>query len=253
MKLFSRTYGDKGKDLIILHGLFGMSDNWNSLAKRFSIFFRVHLLDLRNHGRSPHSKEFNYDVLSEDIVEYIKDSNISSSIILGHSLGGKVAMRTAFLYPEYISKIIVADIAPREYNTEYHKNLLIILDKLNIQEFNKRDEVDKALSSYLDKPSIRFFLLKNLYRKGSNSFSWRFNIKTLLEKIDNIKEAVLVKEICSTPAYFIKAGNSNYITQDDELKIKYHFPNSKIKTINNVGHWLHAEDPESFYQEVLGI
>ena len=118
MKLHSKKYGDKGQDLIVIHGLFGMSDNWNTLGKQFSKYCKVHLVDLRNHGRSPHSVEFNYQVMSDDLKEYIEDNNISNPIILGHSLGGKIAIKFAFTHPDKIEKLIVADISPRKYNTD---------------------------------------------------------------------------------------------------------------------------------------
>ena len=117
MKLFSKIYGDKGQNLIIIHGLFGMSDNWNTLGKQFSKHFKVHLIDLRNHGKSPHSADFNYDVMCDDVLQYMQHHNIQKSILLGHSLGGKVAMKFAFTYPQNIEKLIVVDISPREYNT----------------------------------------------------------------------------------------------------------------------------------------
>ena len=162
MKLYSKIYGDKGHDLIIIHGLFGMSDNWNALGKKFAKYCKVHLIDLRNHGRSPHSTEFNYDVMSEDVLEYMEDNNIVDPIILGHSLGGKVAMKFAFTYPDKIEKLIVVDIAPRQYNTDFHKNLLATLYKLPLVDFDKREEIDKLLSDTFEDKGMRLFLLKNL-------------------------------------------------------------------------------------------
>ena len=138
MKLYSKIYGDGSEDLIIIHGLFGMSDNWNSLGKDFSKYYKVHLVDLRNHGRSPHSEQFDYEVMCEDIIQYIEDHNINKSIILGHSLGGKVAMKLAFTYPQKIERLIVADIAPRKYSTDFHKNLLMKLVRLQLAGFKTR-------------------------------------------------------------------------------------------------------------------
>ena len=132
MKIFARTYGYAKTDLIIIHGLFGMSDNWNSIAKRFATDFKVHLVDLRNHGRSPHSNLFNYDVLSDDIVEYINDNNIKKPILLGHSLGGKVTMKLAFSYPEMLYKQIIVDISPRQYSIDFHKNWIDLLHRFDL-------------------------------------------------------------------------------------------------------------------------
>ena len=253
MKLFSKKYGDKGQDLIVIHGLFGMSDNWNSLAKQFAKYCKVHLIDLRNHGRSPHSDDFNYEVMCGDVLEYMKDHNIQKPILLGHSLGGKVAMKFAFTHTDKIDKLIVADIAPRKYNTDFHQNLLSTLYKLPLEDFTKREEVDYALSLFIEDKGIRFFLLKNLYRNENKEFVWRFNIDVLLEKVSNIQEADFVKGVCKIPTHFIRGRNSNYITTEDELIINKHFSDFSIATIYDAGHWLHAENPERFYCEVMGF
>jgi len=253
MKLHSKIYGDKGQDLIIIHGLFGMSDNWNSLGKQFAKYCKVHLIDLRNHGRSPHAKEFNYDVMCEDVLEYMADHNIHKPILLGHSLGGKVAMKFAFTYPEKIEKLIVADIAPREYNTDFHKNLLATLYKLPLEDFSKREEIDTLLASTFEDRGMRLFLMKNVYRNENKEFAWRFNIDVLLEKIHNIQDSSFVSGKLNVPTHFIRGGKSDYINSTDELLIKKHFTDFSICTIDGAGHWLHAENPERFYDEVMGF
>ena len=253
MKLYSKIHVDKGQDLIIIHGLFGMSDNWNSLGKQFSKYCRVHLIDLRNHGRSPHADDFNYDVMCGDVLEYMEDNNIEKPIILGHSLGGKVAMKFAFLYPEKIEKLIVADMAPRRYDTDFHQNLLSTLYRLPLENFEKREEIDKLLASTYEDKGMRLFLLKNLYRNEKKEFAWRFNIEVLLEKVSNIQEADFIKGVCDVPTHFIRGGNSNYITTEDKLIINKHFSDFSIATIEGAGHWLHAENPERFYNEVMGF
>ncbi|MGY8988747.1 MAG: alpha/beta fold hydrolase [Flavobacteriales bacterium] len=253
MKLYSKIYGDKTQDLIIIHGLFGMSDNWNSLGKQFSKYCRVHLIDLRNHGRSPHSDDFNYEVMCGDVLEYMEDNNIEQPIILGHSLGGKVAMKFTFTYPEKIEKLIVADMSPRRYNTDFHQNLLSTLYRLPLENFEKREEIDRVLSETYEDTGMRLFLLKNLYRKEKKEFAWRFNIEVLLEKVSNIQEADFIKGICDIPTHFIRGGNSNYITTEDKLIINKHFSDCSIATIEGAGHWLHAEKPERFYDEVMGF
>ena len=253
MKLHSKIYGEKGQDLIVIHGLFGMGDNWNSLGKKFSKYCKVHLIDLRNHGRSPHSAEFNYEVMCGDVLEYMEDNNIKQPIILGHSLGGKVAMKFAFTYPDKLEKLIVADISPRKYNTDFHQQLLQTLYKLPLEDFSKREEIDTVLSSTYEDKGMRLFLLKNLYRNENKEFSWRFNIDVLLEKVSNIQEADFIKGVCKIPTHFIRGGNSNYITTEDELIINKHFSDFSIATIDGAGHWLHAEQPERFYNEVMGF
>ena len=253
MKLHSTIHGDKDQDLIIIHGLFGMSDNWNSLGKQFAKYYKVHLVDLRNHGRSPHADDFNYDVMCGDLLEYMKNNNIQKPILLGPSLGGKVAMKFAFTYPDKIEKLIVADMALRRYNTDFIQNLLQTLYKLPLAIFEKRKEIDSILSSTYKDKGMRLFLLKNLYRNEKKEFAWRFNIETLLDKIENIQAADFIKGICAIPTHFIRGGNSNYITTQDERIINKHFSDFSIATIDGAGHWLHAEKPESFYDEVMGF
>jgi len=253
MKLHSKIYGDKGQDLIVIHGLFGMGDNWNSLGKQFSKYCKVHLIDLRNHGRSPHSADFNYEVMCEDILEYMEDNDISNPIILGHSLGGKLAMKFAFTHPDKIEKLIVADISPRKYNTDFHQNLLRTLYKLPLEDFDKREEIDQVLSSIYEDKGMRLFLLKNLYRNENKEFAWRFNIEVLLEKVSNIQEADFIEGVCNIPTHFLRGGNSDYISSTDELIISKHFSDFSIATIHGAGHWLHAEKPEQFYNEVMGF
>ena len=253
MKLHSKIYGDKGQDLIIIHGLFGMSDNWNSLGKQFAKYCKVHLIDLRNHGRSPHSDDFNYGEMCGDVLQYMNDNNIDKPIVLGHSLGGKVAMKFAFTHPDKIEKIIIADMSPRRYNTDFHQNLLSTLYKLPLEDFEKREEVDRVLSETYKDKGMRLFLLKNLYRNEKKEFAWRFNIAVLLEKVSNIQEADFIKGICDIPTHFIKGGESDHINSNDELLINKHFSDFSIATIDGAGHWLHAEDPEKFYNEVMGF
>ena len=253
MKLYSKIYGNKEESLIIIHGLFGMSDNWHSLARKFQKHYTVHLIDLRNHGRSPHSEIFNYEVMCMDLLEYIQEHNLKKPIVLGHSLGGKVAMGFAFSYPHSLSKLIIADIAPRCYSTEFHKRILDSIVQVPLKKFSSRDEVDRALSVYLDDKRIRLFLMKNIYRDKDHNFNWRFNINVLLEKVNNISGIEFLKGKVLTPTYFIKGGNSNYINSSDEDIIKEHFSNFKISTIDNAGHWLHAEYPEDFYNNVISF
>ncbi len=251
MKLFFKKYGNDGSDLIIIHGLFGMSDNWNTLGRKFSKHFKVHLIDLRNHGRSPHSTEFNYDVMCEDLIEYIEDYSIKKPIVIGHSLGGKVAMKLAFTHTEILEKLLVADISPRRYNTDFHENLLKILYRLPLEDFSRREDIEEVLAETFENRGMRLFLMKNLYRNEDKKFAWRFNIDVLLEKVSNIQEAEFINSICNVPTLFIRGGESNYVTLEDEIIIKKHFSNFNISTIEGAGHWLHAEKPDLFYDEVI--
>ena len=248
--IFSRTYGE-GIPLIIIHGLFGMSDNWNTLGKKFAENFNVHIVDLRNHGRSFHSDDFSYELMAEDIEKYIEYFGLNKPILLGHSLGGKVAMNLCFRNSSKYSKLVVTDIAPRVYSVDYHKNILQILNSISLKEFSSRSQIDLALSSEIEEFSVRQFLMKNLYRDQNKEFSWRFNIKTLNEKISNISGAEFMQKNIEIPALFLKGELSNYINQEDELLISKYFVNSKIKSILNSGHWVHSEQPEQFYKSVF--
>ncbi|MBE50673.1 MAG: alpha/beta hydrolase [Flavobacteriales bacterium] len=247
MKLFSRIYGE-GKPLIILHGLFGMSDNWNALGKKFADHYNVHILDLRNHGRSPHADDFSYRDLSDDLLEYIDSNKLSSPIIMGHSLGGKVALNFAFAHSSKLSKVIVLDIAPKVYQTDFHKKILNILINLPLYKFQKRLEVDSYLADFIEDQSLRSFLLKNLKRGGDDKYEWRFNIDALYAKLDNIKEANFLRGTLSIPVVFVKSENSDYIMKEDIQLINKHFSNYEMITMKNVGHWLHAENPLEFYK-----
>lgn len=253
MKLHSKIYGDKGPSLIIIHGLFGMSDNWNTLGRQFAKYCKVHLIDLRNHGKSPHSEHFNYDVMCEDVLGYIENNDIVKPIILGHSLGGKVAMKIAFTHADKIDKLIVADISPRRYNTDFFQKVLRILSELPLENFGKREQIEQALSETFEDQGMRLFLLKNLYRNQEKEFAWRFNISGLLAKVSNIQEASFIQGICKIPTHFLRAGQSNYITAADEIIIDKHFSDYSIATFDGAGHWLHAEQPERFYNEVMGF
>jgi len=253
MKLYSKIHGDKGQDLIIIHGLFGMSDNWNSLGKKFAKYYRVHLIDLRNHGKSPHAEEFNYEVMCEDVLEYMEDNNIHKPILLGHSLGGKVAMKFAFTHPEKTDKLIVDDIAPREYDINFIKDVVLSLYKIPLDNFSKRADIDKEVSLFIEDDFTKLFILKNLYRNEDKVFAWRFNIDVFVEKIKNIQEANFVNGICTLPTYFIRGENSNYINNNDESLIQKHFSDVSISTIKDTGHFLHAEKPEKFYNEVISF
>ena len=248
--IFSRVYGE-GQPLIIIHGLFGMSDNWNALGKRFAEEFNVHIVDLRNHGRSFHSDDFSYNDMAEDIEKYIQSANLENPIVIGHSLGGKVAINLCCRKKIEFSKLFVVDISPKSYSIDFHKNILEVLNSISIKDFSSRAEIDEALSLDIKEVSVRQFLMKNLYRDQNKQFSWRFNIKVLKEKLDNISGAEFLQESIDTPTLFLKGEMSNYINEDDEKIISTYFINYQLNTIVGSGHWIHAEKPELFYNYVM--
>ncbi len=249
MKLHYRELG-QGTPLIILHGLFGLSDNWQTLSKYFSQKYHIYLIDLRNHGRSPHSEEFNYEVMVEDLREFITDNQLSDVVILGHSMGGKVAMNFALTYPAQVSKLIVVDIAPRPYPV-HHQDIIDGLNAMDITATKSRAEAEDALAVHIPEAEVRLFLLKNLYRKEDNSFGWRMNLAAIERQIEEVGQETTANGPFDKPTLFIKGANSRYIQEKDTASIQQLFPQAQIETIADAGHWVHAEAPEKFYELVV--
>lgn len=250
MKLFYRKYG-QGQPLIILHGLFGQSDNWNTLARQFAEQnFEVYLVDLRNHGLSPHNDIFNYQVMSEDILELITDSNLQNVILLGHSMGGKIAMQFAIQHQDLLDKLIVVDIAPKYY-PPHHKEVLDALNAVDFQIVKTRKEAENILSEYISDFGTKQFLLKNIYWKENGELDWRFNLKVISEQIENVGELTPNDTTCTTTTLFIRGEASNYILDEDLNLIQDIFPFSTLETIAAAGHWVHAEKPKEFFDCVM--
>lgn len=247
--LHSRIVGE-GKPLLILHGYFGMGDNWKSHANSFAKdSFQVHLLDQRNHGRSFHSDEFDYELMVEDLYNYIEHHKLENVDLIGHSMGGKTVMLFATEYPELVNKLVIADISPRMYPPHHHD----ILDGLNSVDFiihNTRKLVDEQLSKYIRDVGVRGFLTKSLYWKEKGQLAYRFNLKSLTENNNEVGEALPSFTVFEGETLFLKGENSGYISAAEEPIISAHFPNAKIVTIANAGHWLHAENPKDFYKVV---
>lgn len=248
--LYSKIEGE-GKPLLIIHGYLGMSDNWKSLATQFvSEGFQTHALDLRNHGRSFHSDEFTYEVMVQDILEYCQGNNLEKVSIIGHSMGGKLAMFFASKYPEMIDKLIIADIGPKYYRP-HHQDIMAGLNAVDFSKKPERSEVEELLKPHIPDFGTRQFLMKSLYWVEPGQLGFRFNLPVFNDKIDNIGEALPENAVFEKPTLFLRGDKSNYIKNEDFETIKKHFPNSEIKTIVNAGHWLHAENPKDFYVESM--
>ncbi len=250
MEVLHSTILGNGQPLLILHGYFGMSDNWKSLGVQFAEKFEVHLIDQRNHGRSFHSNEFDYELLVEDLYNYIQHFSLKNVILLGHSMGGKVAMQFAVTYPEFIYKLIVADISPKYYKP-HHEYILAALNSINFSLHNTRKKVEDALKIYIKEEGILQFLLKNVYWQSKGKLAYRFNLASLTENNSEVGEALPSFTHFDGKTLFLSGENSQYITKDDIPLISAHFSNSKIVTVKNAGHWLHAENPTQFYSEVV--
>ena len=250
MEILHSTILGGGQPLLILHGYFGMSDNWKSLGIQFAENFEVHLIDQRNHGRSFHSDEFDYELLVEDLYYYIQHHNLKQVILLGHSMGGKVAMQFAVTYPELVDKLIVADISPKYYKP-HHEYILVALNSINFSIHTSRKKVAEALRIYIKEEGILQFLLRNVYWKSKGELAFRFNIQSLTENNSEVGEALSSFTHFDGNTLFLSGENSNYITKEDLPLILAHFTNSRIVTVKNAGHWLHAENPTQFYDEVV--
>lgn len=250
MKLYFRKSGH-GKALVILHGLFGSSDNWFSLAKVFAEHFTVYLIDQRNHGLSPHTDDFNFKLLTEDLAAFIEEHRIERPHIIGHSMGGKTAMNFAVKYPDKLDKLIVVDIAPKQYPV-HHDHILDGLHDIDLNTLTSRNEADQLLSRQVPEPDVRQFLLKNLARNSESKFEWRVNIHAIDEHIEEIGAGMQFQGQFTRPTLFIKGVRSNYYAPGDEKSILNIFPHAQFVTLNT-GHWVQAEDPKAFSETVFNF
>ena len=250
MKLHYRELG-AGKPLVILHGLFGFSDNWQTHAKKFAEYFRVILVDLRNHGHSPWSEDFSYRLMSEDLEELAKDLNLNKFILLGHSMGGKVAMHYAQSHASRLEKLIIVDIGIKKYPM-HHEHILAGMHALDLEKLQSRSESEVILRRHIDSEGVIQFLLKNLYWKEKGQLAWRMNLPVLERQMEEILAAVPDVEVRTT-TLFIRGEMSNYILDDDWNDIENLFPDSDLCTIQNAGHWVHAEQPQVFIDAVLSF
>lgn len=245
--LYSKVIGE-GKPLIILHGFLGMSDNWKTLSVKYAeSSLQVHVLDLRNHGRSFHADEFNYEVMMEDVVRYCQHNELTDVFLMGHSMGGKVAMKVACHHSDLVSKLIVADMSPKGYKP-HHQSIMQALNAVDFTVQTTRTEIEDKVREYIDDEGVVQFLMKNVYRQTPDKLAFRFNLAAFNADDRAIGEALKEDERYDGPTLFLKGEQSNYITKEDETLIPKHFKNATIQTVSNAGHWLHAENPDEFYQ-----
>lgn len=254
MNLFYRKLG-QGKPFIILHGLYGMSDNWLTVARMLSETFCLWLPDLRNHGRSPRSEMHTYEAMAADIHQFIVSHSIENPIILGHSMGGKVAMKLIDQFPGIVKTICIADIAPVNYSVfstteiKQHEHIIDSLLKLDLTKIVKREDADTMLAEYIKEDKLRAFLLKNLHRNENNEFDWLINLPVLKKSLPNIIDGFdgwEHKIINGVSAYFIKGEHSSYIRKDFEPIIRQIFPKNELISVPNSGHWVHADNTNYF-------
>lgn len=250
--LHAQVFGE-GRPFVILHGFLGMGDNWKTLGLKYSESgFEVHLLDLRNHGRSFHTSEFNYELMTRDVLNYYEEKNLADSVLLGHSMGGKVAMLYATENPLKVSELIIADIGPKSYPA-HHQDIISALKQMRLSEYKSRSDAEDDLAHYIDDRGVRLFLLKNLYRKNKDEFGLRMNLDVLSESMDEIGATLPEGAVYKGKTLFLRGEKSMYIKDEDESLIKRHFPKAEIETISDAGHWLHAENPDMFFEKTMAF
>jgi esterase len=244
MQLHFKEYGS-GTPLLILHGLFGASDNWQGIAQRLAERFHVFSVDLRNHGQSPHSAEMNFTAMADDLAEFLATHRLAEAVVMGHSLGGKVAMQFALSHPDLVTSLVVADMAPRAY-APAHETILAAMLVLDLSAFQTRQQIDAALTPAIPEAGTRRFLLKNVGSRPDGTFYWKLNLSGIHENYARLNETVTAVAPFTKATLFIRGGKSDYISDTDWPAIQNLFPAAKLATIAEAGHWVHADSPEKF-------
>ncbi len=240
MDLHFKTFG-QGPPLVILHGLFGTSDNWQTIAKQWAEHFTIYLIDQRNHGRSPHMNSISYPEMAADLAAFFEIEWVHRCFLLGHSMGGKTAMQFAFDYPDQVEKLLVVDIAPKAYPAG-HNEIFAALQALALDRLEDRSEAEAQLMEKLNNRAIVQFLLKNLSRSKAGGFQWKMNLPVIYRDYPNILSAVSGPAF-EAPSLFIRGANSRYITEEDKPSIHELFPQAQLVSVEDAGHWVHAEQP----------
>ncbi|MFT6310853.1 MAG: esterase [Porticoccus sp.] len=235
----------QGPCVLVCHGLYGSLANFASLAKQLEKKYTVIRVDLRNHGKSPHTLVMTQQAMADDLVLLLDELGISRAVVIGHSLGGKVAMTFAQQNPQLASGLVIVDIAPVEYAADSHNNVFSALKSVDLTTINSRKDADEALAQHLAEASLRQFLLTNLERT-TNGFQWRINLDVLISEYQDIAAAPPVASAYVGAVALIKGSESTYINDAMLPAIKQRFPNCVVNTVSGTGHWLHAEKPVEF-------
>ncbi len=249
-RLFYRSHGTSGAPVIILHGLLGMSDNWEAMGKHLGERFRVFVPDARNHGRSFHHPDCSYSAMANDLVQFMDAQGLEDAALIGHSMGGKTAMQCALSHPDRVARLIAIDIAPRAY-APFHDALLEATRHLALNEFKNREEIDTALRHALPNRAERELVGKNIGRNEHSAFFWKSNLPAIAAHYSEFLSAVEGPQPFEKPALFIKGGKSEAIAKSDEPDIRRLFPHSRIHTIREAGHWVHADAPEACLRAIM--
>lgn len=250
--LHSKILGNHPQHFIITHGLFGQLDNWNTLGKKFADHFTTHLVDLRNHGRSFHDEKTSQIAMSEDFANYMNHHGIEKAHLMGHSLGGKVVMHFALDHPEKVDKLIVADMAPKSYKA-HHQEIIKGLKNVDFSKVERRSDVEPFLEAHIPVQSVRQFLMKNVFRKDDGTYDFRFNLAALSRDYNDLIQNFLPQKTFEGSVLFLGGENSDYILSVDKSLITQYFPKAEIDFVSKAGHWLHAENPNEFYEKSLAF
>ena len=250
MLLHYKEIGE-GKPLVILHGLFGTSDNWQTHAKKLGEYYRVILVDQRNHGHSPWSEDFTYEHLADDLERLILHLGIDQFTLIGHSMGGKTAMYYSQKYPNRLEKMVVVDIGIKRYPM-HHNEIIKGIKSIDLSTIESRSAAEQAMLPFVDSYGVRQFLLKNLYWIEKGKLAWRMNVDVLEREMEEILAPIPTIEVW-TPTLFLRGAMSNYILDEDWDAIEEIFPDATLETIENAGHWVHSEQPDEFIEKVLGF
>lgn len=249
MKLFFREYGEGAETLLILHGLFGMSDNWVSIGKQLSDHHRVIIPDARNHGMSMHTDVFTYEAMLEDLLELCEDQSLQNVKVLGHSMGGKLAMMLSLLYPAMVSKLVVADISPVVYPPIRHAALTDAMKSIDFNHIYNRQDLERQVTNATPDKGLQGLMLKNIVRLRDDRFAWKLNLRVISDNIVNVFDFDVPGHLTyHGPVLFIRGDKSDFIQESHDGIIKKYFPNYTLETIYGAGHWLHAEKPDDFLQ-----
>ncbi len=245
LELNYKSFG-QGTPIIILHGLFGTLDNWQTMARQLAANFTVYILDQRNHGRSPHRDEISYPIMAEDLRDFMESNWIYKSHIIGHSMGGKTAMQFALEYPDMVDKLVVVDIAPKAYRGG-HEAIFEALLEIDLLAIENRKQAGDLLAVKIQDLAVRQFLLKNLTRSKSGNYKWKMNLEALHRQYQDLLAGIDLDAHFSGPTLFLRGAQSAYISKDDEPAIQEKFPQAGIVSIEGAGHWVHAEAPKPFF------
>ncbi|WP_341501136.1 alpha/beta fold hydrolase [Gallaecimonas sp. GXIMD4217] len=244
MPLLNYQQRGQGRPLILIHGLFGSLDNLGALGRSLEDAFQVTSVDVRNHGKSFHSDEMHYQAMAGDVLALMDHLGIETASVVGHSMGGKIAMQLALTAPERVSALVAADIAPVAYRRNNHEGVFKGLSSIDPGCYDSRKAVETELAKYVLEPGVRQFILKNL-QKGDQGLYWRLNVRALIDNYPDILGAPEGSPYPG-PTLFVKGAESDYLTADHKEAVARLFPRAQLKVIQGTGHWLHAEKPAVF-------